>query len=476
MKLGSRSDIEWVSEEQAQFFASVLEFSRTLPREGMIERDRSNTFSWDAWKRCGEFGIQGLPAPEEYGGGGADVVTTMLALEALGYGCTDNGLVFSINAHMWTSVVPIWHFGTEEQSGVAAGALLGRADRLSRDHRARRRLRSVLDAALPRSDRRRWVRAERSEDVHHERADRRPRDRLRPNGRRASGPFGITAFLVAGRNAGHGRRRARSRRWDCERRRCRRSSSTTASVPESAVLGRVGRGARGLPAVDAVGASLHHGEPGRPDASDDGGLHRVRAASAASSVSRSAGSESVADKIADMRVAVDAGRALVLRVGLAHGPRAGHDARVRGRQAVRQRGERPDAISTPCRSTAATGTRRSSRSSERFATRSAARIYSGTSEIQRRIIARGWGSEAGHRRRHDGVRPAPVCSHERPDRVRRNTKPSAAAPTSRPTVSCTRRSDRSPAALDRAGVRRGDRVGAVPAQERRRGRGDLRDR
>ena len=55
-----------------------------------------------------EVRIQGLPAPEAYGGGAADVVTTILALEALGYGCTDNGLVFAVNAHMWTSVVPLW--------------------------------------------------------------------------------------------------------------------------------------------------------------------------------------------------------------------------------------------------------------------------------------------------------------------------------------------------------------------------------
>ena len=130
MKLGSRSDIEWVSEEQAQFFTTVLEFSRTLPTEGMIERDRSSTFSWDAWKRCGEFGIQGLPAAEEYGGGGADTVTTMLALEALGYGCVDNGLVFAINAHMWTSVIPLGDHGTEEQRrrwlpGLCSGQLVG---------------------------------------------------------------------------------------------------------------------------------------------------------------------------------------------------------------------------------------------------------------------------------------------------------------------------------------------------------------
>ena len=39
-----------------------------------------------------EFGIQGLPIPAELGGGGADILTTVLVMEALGYGCHDNGL------------------------------------------------------------------------------------------------------------------------------------------------------------------------------------------------------------------------------------------------------------------------------------------------------------------------------------------------------------------------------------------------
>ena len=54
----------------------------------------------------------------------------MLGLEALGYGYRDNGLVFSINAHMWTSEIPIWTFGSTEQKarwlpGLCAGSTIG---------------------------------------------------------------------------------------------------------------------------------------------------------------------------------------------------------------------------------------------------------------------------------------------------------------------------------------------------------------
>src|SRR5213594_3476381 len=124
MRRGASEPLAWVGPEQSEFFGTVLEFARSLPDDA-LHRDRAGEFSRDGWERCGKFGIQGLPAPERYGGGGAGAVTTMLALEALGQGCTDNGLVFSINAHMWTSVVPLAEFGTDEQK---AGWLPGLCD------------------------------------------------------------------------------------------------------------------------------------------------------------------------------------------------------------------------------------------------------------------------------------------------------------------------------------------------------------
>ena len=54
-----------------------------------------------------ELGILGLPVPEAYGGTGSDATTTMVALEALGYACTDNGLLFSLNAQLWAIETPV---------------------------------------------------------------------------------------------------------------------------------------------------------------------------------------------------------------------------------------------------------------------------------------------------------------------------------------------------------------------------------
>jgi alkylation response protein AidB-like acyl-CoA dehydrogenase len=107
-------DFAW-SDEQLAFRKSVIQFAQKELNYDVIEADRTEEFSWQGWKKCADFGIHGLPVPEEYGGSGADILTTVAGMEALGYGCKDNGLIFSINAHMWTSEIPLLMFGTGEQ-------------------------------------------------------------------------------------------------------------------------------------------------------------------------------------------------------------------------------------------------------------------------------------------------------------------------------------------------------------------------
>jgi len=102
------------TEEQKNLQDAIRTFGATL-NAGMIERDAGAEFPRDAWRKCAEFGIPGLPIPEAYGGTGQDLLTTIMAMEALGYGCRDNGLVFSLNAQMWAFELPLLHFGTEEQ-------------------------------------------------------------------------------------------------------------------------------------------------------------------------------------------------------------------------------------------------------------------------------------------------------------------------------------------------------------------------
>jgi alkylation response protein AidB-like acyl-CoA dehydrogenase len=122
-------DFSW-TQEQLALRRSVIAFAKRELNDNLIERDRESEFPREAWKRCAEFGIQGMPIPKQYGGRGEDLLTTVCALEALGYGCQDNGLIFTINAHMWTSEIPFLQFGSEAQKQhylprLASGEFVG---------------------------------------------------------------------------------------------------------------------------------------------------------------------------------------------------------------------------------------------------------------------------------------------------------------------------------------------------------------
>ena len=103
------------SEEQTQLRDTIADFARSELNDGLLDREARGEFNRAGWRRCAEMGVHGLPVPAEYGGMGLDALTTMGVLESLGYGCKDNGLVFSINAHMWTLEMPLLGFGTEAQ-------------------------------------------------------------------------------------------------------------------------------------------------------------------------------------------------------------------------------------------------------------------------------------------------------------------------------------------------------------------------
>jgi hypothetical protein len=118
------------SEEQEAFRETIIRFAQSELKDDLIRRDAEATFPREAWQKCADFGIQGLPVPKEYGGTGMDALTIMIAMEALGYGCKDNGLLFSLNAQMWSCEIPIVKFGTEEQKrryliGLCKGLLIG---------------------------------------------------------------------------------------------------------------------------------------------------------------------------------------------------------------------------------------------------------------------------------------------------------------------------------------------------------------
>jgi hypothetical protein len=119
-----------LTKEQLSICKEIYIFAKNELNKNALLRDSISEFGIKEWKKCAEIGILGLPISEKYGGENGDMLTTLLAMESLGYGCIDNGLIHSINSHLWGCSIPIMVFGSEEQKtkylpSLSRGELIG---------------------------------------------------------------------------------------------------------------------------------------------------------------------------------------------------------------------------------------------------------------------------------------------------------------------------------------------------------------
>jgi len=108
------------TQEQEELRGRVVAFAReklnpTLRTEAGLSKP--------IWQACGAFGLLGLSVPREHGGLGLDALSTAVALEALGYACDDMGLVFSAAAQLLSVSVALSKHGTAEQKEKVLGFL-----------------------------------------------------------------------------------------------------------------------------------------------------------------------------------------------------------------------------------------------------------------------------------------------------------------------------------------------------------------
>ncbi|MFE5871270.1 L-prolyl-[peptidyl-carrier protein] dehydrogenase [Streptomyces roseifaciens] len=99
--------------ETAEMRDMVVRFARRDLGDGTAAHDPEEFRR--RWRLAGKQGIVGASVPAAYGGSGLDAVTTAALMEALGYGCADQGFAFSVAAHLFAAVMPVTEFGTEEQ-------------------------------------------------------------------------------------------------------------------------------------------------------------------------------------------------------------------------------------------------------------------------------------------------------------------------------------------------------------------------
>lgn len=97
-----------LTKEQQRLKNEIIKFSR----EHLNKTECMDNFSFDMWNDISQLGIHGIMIPEEYGGMNESYTTAAVAIEALGYGCKNNGFVFAVNNHIWVGQNIINMFGT----------------------------------------------------------------------------------------------------------------------------------------------------------------------------------------------------------------------------------------------------------------------------------------------------------------------------------------------------------------------------
>ncbi|HEX6570064.1 MAG TPA: acyl-CoA dehydrogenase family protein [Acidimicrobiales bacterium] len=116
------------TEEQQALRKLVRDFAEGEIAPHAERWDADHTFPTDVVRQMGDLGLFGIPFPEEYGGGGADLTTLCIAIEELGR--VDQSLAVTLEAGVGLGANPIYRFGTEAQRqrwlpDLCAGRALG---------------------------------------------------------------------------------------------------------------------------------------------------------------------------------------------------------------------------------------------------------------------------------------------------------------------------------------------------------------
>ncbi|HFA50144.1 MAG TPA: acyl-CoA dehydrogenase [Bacteroidetes bacterium] len=102
-----------LNEEQQAVQQAARDFAQNILKPGVIGRDRDQKYPADEVRQMGEMGFLGMMVSPEYGGGGMDTVSYVLAMEELSKVDASCSVIVSVNNSLvcWG----LETFGTEEQ-------------------------------------------------------------------------------------------------------------------------------------------------------------------------------------------------------------------------------------------------------------------------------------------------------------------------------------------------------------------------
>lgn len=116
------------SEEQLAVKEAARDFAQRELKPGVIDRDREMAYPTEQVRQMGELGFLGMMVSPEYGGGGMDSLSYVLAMEEISKVDSSCSVIMSVNNSLVCWGVET--FGTEEQKAkylpkLAAGAWIG---------------------------------------------------------------------------------------------------------------------------------------------------------------------------------------------------------------------------------------------------------------------------------------------------------------------------------------------------------------
>ena len=86
-----------LSEEHLAVQAAAREFAQKELKPGVIERDSKMEYPYEQIKRMGELGFLGMMVSPEYGGGGMDSLSYVLAMEEISKVDNSCSVIMSVN-------------------------------------------------------------------------------------------------------------------------------------------------------------------------------------------------------------------------------------------------------------------------------------------------------------------------------------------------------------------------------------------
>jgi short/branched chain acyl-CoA dehydrogenase len=102
-----------LSQEQKLIQATVRDFARQEIAPVAEELDREKRFPYEIVAKLADLGLMGIPFPEEYGGGGADTLSYVLAIEELAR--VDSSVAITVATHTSLGTMGIHLWGTQQQ-------------------------------------------------------------------------------------------------------------------------------------------------------------------------------------------------------------------------------------------------------------------------------------------------------------------------------------------------------------------------